>query len=70
MTSAGRVATEAGRGSPVSQSARPAEHHCTCAHSAVLHNLSPTRGRTGCSFIGPRGVVCGCRLFTEGDTDG
>ena len=69
QTSAGRVAAGSGRGSPDLESARPAEHHCTCAHSAVLHNLSGKGARTDCSFIGPRGVPCDCRRYIEGDGD-
>lgn len=71
MTSAGRVAAETGRGSPAShQSARPAECHCRCIHSAVLHDIPRGKTiRTACSFTGPGGP-CGCPRYTAGESDG
>lgn len=45
----------------------PSHPNCTCKHSVVLHNLSPSTGRrTGCSISdGEKATPCDCKAYTE-----
>ncbi len=39
-----------------------------CGHLDVLHNLSSTGRRTGCSISdGPRATPCGCTAYEQPD---
>ena len=46
----------------------PVHPPCACGHLDVLHNLSSSGRRTGCSIsTGPHATPCGCRAYEQPD---